>query len=48
MNVNDNVSDEQIASMLWNAVKSGVTLKDVHELPDEMMEGFMHTPMILQ
>ncbi|XBS70290.1 type III secretion system translocator chaperone SicA [Acerihabitans sp. KWT182] len=39
MSVNDNVSDEQMAAMLWNAVSSGATLKDVHELPDEMMEG---------
>ncbi len=39
MTVNDNASEAQIASMLWNAVNGGATLKDVHDLPDEMMEG---------
>ncbi|WP_413735583.1 type III secretion system translocator chaperone SicA [Sodalis sp. RH21] len=41
MTVNDNanVSEDQIADMLWNAVNSGTTLKDVHDLSDEMMEG---------
>lgn len=39
MTVNDNVSEKQIADMLWNAVSGGATLKDVHDLPQEMMEG---------
>ncbi len=36
--IND-ADDEQLADMLWAAVNSGNTLKDVHNLPDEMMEG---------
>ncbi|TKI05076.1 type III secretion system translocator chaperone SicA [Martelella alba] len=39
MTLHDNVSETQIADMLWNAVSNGATLKDVHDLPDEMMEG---------
>lgn len=39
MNPEDNVSDERIAEMVWEAVSEGATLKDVHGIPQEMMEG---------
>lgn len=39
MTVNDNVNVDQFSDLLWNAVNSGATLKDVHDLPDDMMEG---------
>lgn len=39
MNPEDNVSDERIAEMVWEVVSEGATLKDVHGIPQEMMEG---------
>ncbi|WP_440029650.1 type III secretion system translocator chaperone SicA [Chromobacterium amazonense] len=39
MNLEDDVSDERIAEMVWEAVSSGATLKDVHGIPQETMEG---------
>ncbi|MCD5360259.1 MULTISPECIES: type III secretion system translocator chaperone SicA [Chromobacterium] len=39
MNPEDNVSDERLAEMVWEAVSEGATLKDVHGIPPDMMEG---------
>ncbi|MGL5758779.1 type III secretion system translocator chaperone SicA [Plesiomonas sp.] len=40
MNPQDSVNDEQqVAEMIWAAVSEGATLKDVHGIPEEMMEG---------
>lgn len=39
MTANENTSEAQVVEMVWNAVNEGLTLKDVHDLPDEMMEG---------
>ncbi|WP_410012226.1 type III secretion system translocator chaperone SicA [Sodalis sp. C49] len=39
MSVVDNVSEDRIAELLWNAVNSGITLKEVHDIPQVMMEG---------
>ncbi|KUM05623.1 type III secretion system translocator chaperone SicA [Chromobacterium subtsugae] len=39
MNANDNVSDDRFAEMVWEAVSGGATLKDVHGIPQDMMEG---------
>ncbi|NDL61515.1 type III secretion system translocator chaperone SicA [Acerihabitans arboris] len=39
MSVVDNVSEDHIADLLWNAVNSGITLKEVHDIPQDMMEG---------
>jgi type III secretion system low calcium response chaperone LcrH/SycD len=39
MTVNENASEAQVVQMVWNAINEGMTLKDVHDLPDEMMEG---------
>ncbi|XLM19519.1 type III secretion system translocator chaperone SicA, partial [Chromobacterium piscinae] len=33
------VSDERLAEMVWDAVSGGATLKDVHGIPQDMMEG---------
>ncbi len=34
-----NYSNDPLAEMLWDAVNGGVTLKDVHAIPDNMMES---------
>ncbi|MBP4049430.1 type III secretion system translocator chaperone SicA [Chromobacterium violaceum] len=39
MNANENVSDDRFAEMVWEAVSGGATLKDVHGIPQDMMEG---------
>ncbi|OHX19924.1 type III secretion system translocator chaperone SicA [Chromobacterium sphagni] len=39
MNANDNVSDDRFAEVVWEAVSGGATLKDVHGIPQDMMEG---------
>lgn len=39
VNVKIDVTDDQLADMLWTTVNSGNTLKDVHTIPDDMMEG---------
>ncbi|POB00608.1 CesD/SycD/LcrH family type III secretion system chaperone [Chromobacterium sinusclupearum] len=39
MKPEDSVSDERLAEMVWDAVSSGATLKDVHGIPQDMMEG---------
>ncbi|MGL4907467.1 MAG: type III secretion system translocator chaperone SicA, partial [Plesiomonas sp.] len=39
MSPQDNVNEEQVAEMIWAAVNEGATLKDVHGIPEEMMEG---------
>ncbi|OXJ22453.1 CesD/SycD/LcrH family type III secretion system chaperone [Burkholderia sp. HI2714] len=39
MQTEDNVSEERIAEIVWEAVSSGATLKDVHGIPRDMMEG---------
>ncbi|PJG60481.1 type III secretion system translocator chaperone SicA [Aeromonas cavernicola] len=38
MSTEDNVSDERIAEMVWEAVSEGATLKDIHGIPQDMME----------
>lgn len=32
-------SEEQIAEKLWEAISGGATLKDVHGIPEEIMDG---------
>lgn len=39
MNFEGNVNDEHIAGLIWEAVSAGATLKDVHGIPQDMMEG---------
>ncbi|MEN3029775.1 type III secretion system translocator chaperone SicA [Chromobacterium amazonense] len=39
MKPEDSISDERLAEMVWDAVSSGATLKDVHGIPQDMMEG---------
>lgn len=39
MSVVNNVSEDHIAELLWSAINSGLTLKDVHEIPEDLMEG---------
>ncbi|WP_434626742.1 type III secretion system translocator chaperone SicA [Chromobacterium sp. CV08] len=39
MDANENVSDDRFAEMVWEAVSGGATLKDVHGIPQDMMEG---------
>lgn len=39
MNFEGNVNDERIAEMAWEAVSAGATLKDIHGIPQDMMEG---------
>lgn len=39
MQTEDNVSDDCIAELVWEAVSSGATLKDVHGIPSDTMEG---------
>jgi type III secretion system low calcium response chaperone LcrH/SycD len=39
MNSETNTNEERIAEMVWEAVSEGATLKDVHGIPQDMMEG---------
>lgn len=39
MNFEGNVNDERIAGLIWEAVSAGATLKDVHGISQDMMEG---------
>lgn len=39
MTTEANVCEEEIADLLWSAVNSGATLKDVNKVPDDLMEG---------
>jgi len=39
VNVKIDVTDDQLADMLWATVNGGSTLKDVNNIPDDMMEG---------
>ncbi|MCO9667032.1 hypothetical protein KU406_23240, partial [Salmonella enterica subsp. enterica serovar Montevideo] len=35
----NHVSEERVAEMIWDAVSEGATLKDVHGIPQDMMDG---------
>ncbi len=39
MDYQNNVSEERVAEMIWDAVSEGATLKDVHGIPQDMMDG---------
>lgn len=39
MKFDTNDNEERIAEMVWEAVSEGATLKDVHGIPEDMMEG---------
>ncbi|ETS99256.1 MULTISPECIES: type III secretion system translocator chaperone SicA [Providencia] len=40
MSVDKSVNDEErVIEMLWDAISNGATLKDVHGIPENMMEG---------
>ncbi|PRP70979.1 CesD/SycD/LcrH family type III secretion system chaperone [Chromobacterium amazonense] len=39
MKTHDDVSNERIAEMVWDAVSSGATLKDLQGIPQNVMEG---------
>lgn len=39
MNFEGDVNNEGIAGLIWEAVSAGATLKDVHGIPQDMMEG---------
>lgn len=39
MSIVNDVSEDKIAELLWNAVNSGMTLKDIHDIPSDLMEG---------
>lgn len=39
MNFEGSVNDERIAEKVWEAVSAGATLKDIHGIPQDMMEG---------
>ena len=39
VNVKIDVTDDQLADMLWATVNGGSTLKDVNNIPNDMMEG---------
>lgn len=41
MDYQNNVSEERVAEMIWDAVSEGATLKDVHGIPQDMMDGYM-------
>jgi type III secretion system low calcium response chaperone LcrH/SycD len=39
MRIDDSASEERIAEMIWETVSSGGTLKDIHGISDDMMQG---------
>jgi len=39
MSIVNDVREDKIAELLWNAVNSGMTLKDIHDIPPDLMEG---------
>lgn len=39
MNLQADTSKKDISEVIWEAVNNGATLKDLHEIPDHLMEG---------
>ncbi|KVN41182.1 chaperone protein SicA [Burkholderia ubonensis] len=39
MNRQDDVDNDRIAELVWDAVSSGATLKDIHAIPGDLMDG---------
>ncbi|EGY29100.1 type III secretion low calcium response chaperone LcrH/SycD [Candidatus Regiella insecticola 5.15] len=39
MNKFDDTNEEQVTDMILEAINDSATLKDIHSIPDEMMEG---------